>query len=249
MSVAALVLGAGSGTRFRASLGPAGADSEPPKAFSMLAGQTLLERSLRALGRCSAIVRLQPVLPEDSLSQPEGSPSSWAPVGARLGELGPRLAQPVAGGAERHHSVRAGLAALPDSIEWVAVHDAARPLVLPEEVARVIARAQETGAAFLAAPVRDSLHRVEGSVVEHAVDRSTMVVALTPQVFRRDWLEAAHEKAAAAGAAATDDVALVAGQGMAVHAVAGDPSNLKITTALDLALALAILRERGEMNG
>ena len=239
MSVAALVLGAGSGSRYRASLGPEGADPGPPKAFVELAGRTLLERSLRALGDCPEITQLVPVLSESDRGR-------WVSLALALGDLGDRLAQPVAGGAERHDSVRAGLEALAPEIEWVAVHDAARPLVPPGDVRRVVARARETGAAFLGAPLHDTVHRLDGDTVVETPARDTCVAALTPQVFRRDWLEAAHEKARAEGAGATDDVALVARLGVAVHVVRGDPANLKITTTLDLAAALAILRERGE---
>jgi 2-C-methyl-D-erythritol 4-phosphate cytidylyltransferase len=157
--------------------------------------------------------------------------AEWAPGLAAV----PKLGAPVAGGAERQDSVRAGLAALPPEVEWVAVHDAARPWVRPDDVSRVIRAARETGAAILAVPCADTVKRVkEGRVIE-TPPRNELWAAQTPQVFRRDWLEEAHAKAAAEGARGTDDASLVEALGLPVAVVPGDPSNRKVTTREDLA--------------
>lgn len=227
MRVAALVLGAGAGTRLRATLGDAA-----PKAFVALAGRSLLARSLAALAAVREIEWLIPVLPADALA-------AWPALKAELPDPS-RVAAPVAGGAERTDSARAGLAAIPSEATHVAVHDAARPLVRPSDVARVVEAARVYGAAILAEPVRDTIHRVrEGRIVE-TPPRSECWAAQTPQVFRVDWLREAY---AAADGPATDDAALVARLGRHVHVVGAEAENFKITTAADLAHAEALLAE------
>jgi 2-C-methyl-D-erythritol 4-phosphate cytidylyltransferase len=226
MRVAALVLGAGAGTRLRATRGDAA-----PKAFVALAGRSLLARSLAALAVVREIEWLIPVLPATALR-------AWPEVRAELADA-TRVGAPVAGGAERADSARAGLAAVPAEATHVAVHDAARPLVRPADVARVVDAARRHGAALLAEPVRDTIHRVrEGRIVE-TPPRAECWAAQTPQVFRVDWLREAY--AAGAGSPATDDAALVARLGHPVHVVEGHPENFKITTAADLARAEALL--------
>lgn len=224
MRVAALVLGAGRGERL---------GRDVPKAFVPLAGRPLIAHALATLCACPEIDRVVPVVPEAlRASLPEA-----------LGELADhaKLAPAVAGGATRQDSVRAGLEALPDDVRWVAVHDAARPRLRAEAVARVVAAAREHGAALLATPVTDTIKRVrEGRVVE-TPERAECWAAQTPQAFRVDWLRQGLEKAAAEGRVATDCSALVEALGMAVHVVPGEADNRKITDAADLARAEAEL--------
>jgi 2-C-methyl-D-erythritol 4-phosphate cytidylyltransferase len=160
-----------------------------------------------------------------------------------------KLADPVAGGRERQDSMRAGLAALPAGIELVAVHDAARPLVTPGAVRRVIAAARESGAAILAVPVRDTIKRVrDGRILETPV-RAECWAAQTPQVFRVEILREALAKADAEGRLGTDEAELVEALGVAVHVVRGEPENLKVTGPEDLLLAERILAVRGGTRG
>lgn len=237
MQTAALVLGAGSGSRLRESLASAAdRDALPAKAFVRLAGKTLLARSIDALLASGAVDVVQPVLPASDLPR-------WAEVAAELADAR-RVRAPVAGGATRQASARAGLGALPAGVGWVAVHDAARPLVAPADVARVIAAAREHGAALLATPLRDTIHRVADGAIAATPERDAHVAALTPQVFRTDWLREALDKAEQGGIVATDDAALVARLGVAVRVVLGSPDNVKITTAADLRAAERLLAER-----
>lgn len=223
MRVAALVLAAGRGERLGASV---------PKAFLPLAGRPLVVRAIEALAARPEVERIVPVLPAADVARFRALARDFA--GAD------KLAEPVAGGDERQDSMRAGLAALPEGAELVAVHDAARPLVRPDDVGRVIAAAARTGAALLAVPVRDTLKRVrEGRVVETLV-RAECWAAQTPQVFRAALLREALAKAEAEGFVATDDAQLVERLGAPVEIVAGDPGNLKITWPEDVALAEAI---------
>jgi len=234
MTVAALVLGAGSGSRLRQSTQRGGA--LPAKAFVPLAGKSLIARSIDALCASGACDVVQPVLPSADLAR-------WPEIARELADPA-RVRAPVPGGATRQASARAGLAALPSGVALVAVHDAARPLVLPADVARVVAAAREHGAALLAAPLRDTIHRVEAGEIAATPPREAHVAALTPQVFRVELLREALDKAEQAGIVATDDAALVARLGVKVRVVLGSPDNLKITTAADLLLAERLLAER-----
>jgi 2-C-methyl-D-erythritol 4-phosphate cytidylyltransferase len=242
MTVAALLLGAGRGERYRASLGDSPERTLPkallPKALVWLGGRPLLVRAAEALAAAPEVSRVVPVVAAEIL----GDLERLAPALFRLA----KLAAPVAGGAERQDSVRAGLAALPGSVRLVAVHDAARPLVRPEDVSRVIREAERFGAAILAVPIPDTVKRVRGGRIVETPPRSECWAAQTPQVFRVDWLREALAKAEADGVRGTDDAALVERLGVEVRVVEGPASNLKITTAADLALAEALLRsERG----
>jgi 2-C-methyl-D-erythritol 4-phosphate cytidylyltransferase len=228
MRVAAIVLGAGIGARLRATL-----DAAPPKALVSLGGVSLLARSLAALAAVREIEWILPVLPAEALA-------AWPRVRAELPDAA-RVLAPAAGGAERQDSARAGLAALPEGATHVAVHDAARPLVRVADVSRVVAAALAHGAAILAEPVRDTIHRVAGGRIAATPPRAECFAAQTPQVFRVDWLRAAYAKAEADGVVGTDDAALVARLGNPVQVLPGDPANFKITTAGDLARAEAWL--------
>ncbi|MBM4382724.1 MAG: 2-C-methyl-D-erythritol 4-phosphate cytidylyltransferase [Deltaproteobacteria bacterium] len=232
MTTAALVLGAGSGARLRESAGAL----LPPKAFVRLGGQTLLARSIDALLASGAVDLVQPVLPADDLAR-------WPEIARELADAA-RVAAPVVGGATRQASARAGLAALPAHVLLVAVHDAARPLVAPADVARVIATAREHGAALLAAPLRDTIHRIANGAIAATPAREEHVAAQTPQVFRVSLLREALDKAERDGIVATDDAALVARLGVAVRVVMSSADNLKITTAADLAIAERLLAVR-----
>lgn len=236
MTVAALLVGAGRGERYRASLPAAPApERELPKALLRLGGRALIVRAAEALAAAPEIDLVLPVVSEALLPEL----AREAPELARL----PKLAPAVAGGAERQDSVRAGLAALPAHVHLVAVHDAARPLVRPADVSRVVRAAEETGAAILAARATDTWKRVRDGRIVDTPPRAECFAAQTPQVFRADWLREALAKADAEGLLATDDAALVERLGVAVHVVEGPAGNLKITTAADLRLAEALLAQ------
>lgn len=145
----------------------------------------------------------------------------------------------VAGGATRSASVRAGLAQVPEGVEAVVVHDAARPLAHPGLFSAVLeALAAGADGAVAAVPVADTLKRVDadGTVVE-TVDREGLWAVQTPQGFRADVLRAAH----AGKPEATDDAGLVEAAGGRVVVVAGDRRNLKVTDPADLDLLEALV--------
>jgi 2-C-methyl-D-erythritol 4-phosphate cytidylyltransferase len=151
----------------------------------------------------------------------------------------------VDGGAERFESVANALAVIPPEVEFVAVHDAVRPLCPKEHIDAVFAAAEQHGAAMLAVPVADTLKRVDDTNrITETVPRAGLWAAQTPQVFRRDWLVEAYAKRSEVKGPITDDAQLMEALGRTVVAVPGHSSNFKITTQDDLELAEAIVAAR-----
>jgi len=153
----------------------------------------------------------------------------------------------VAGGERRQDSVGAGLAALPEGIEIVVIHDGARPLAEPELFDRCAAAAAESGAAIAATPVADTLKRVVEGVIAGTVDRAGLWAAQTPQAFRLETLRRAM--AASSGEIVTDEARLCEVAGLPVSVVPASPANLKVTHAEDIPVADALLRQRGGGRG
>jgi 2-C-methyl-D-erythritol 4-phosphate cytidylyltransferase len=203
------------------------------KPFLELLGEPVLVHSLRPLLADSRVVCVVVALaPADAASPPE-----W------LRELDPRI-QVVAGGDTRTDSVRAALGALPDDVDVIAVHDAARPLVTPDVVSRCIDVAVTGWGAVAGCPAVDTVKEVDGErAVLATPDRTRLWQAQTPQVFPADMLRCAY---VAATGEATDDAALVERTGGRVSMVDGGPSNLKVTRPEDVLVAEAILRGRRE---
>lgn len=151
----------------------------------------------------------------------------------------------VMGGVERHDSVQNALAMCANDIDLVAVHDAARPCVTREQIDAVFAKAIETGAAILAAPVHETIKRQgEGHVIAETISRAGLWLAQTPQVFDRKLLMDAYANKKKVEGPITDDAQLVEAMGAMVSIVESDLTNIKITTKKDISLAAAILKSR-----
>jgi len=213
MRTTAILLAAGSGRRM---------GSEMNKVLLPLAGTPIVTRAALALTRSPAIDELVVVARPDEL----GAVATVLPpldIPVRI----------VAGGAERHDSARAGVAAATGDI--VLLHDAARPFVTQDLVERVIAGAERHGACIPVVRVVDTLRRVgpDGFARAETVDRTDLVHVQTPQGFRVELVRQAL-KATPTGAIPTDDAAAVLAQGVAVFTVPGDARNIKITTPADL---------------
>lgn len=152
----------------------------------------------------------------------------------------------IVGGAERIHSVQAGLRETDPEAELIAIHDGARPLVTGEVIQEAIAEARKSGAAAPCVPVVDTIKRWEDGLGVETVDRSSLRAVQTPQVFEAGLIRAATQKALEDGELLTDDCGAVERLGKKVTLTRGSRENLKITTPLDLVLGEAILNARGE---
>lgn len=145
----------------------------------------------------------------------------------------------VEGGEERADSVANALKVLKPDVEFIAVHDAARPLMVKKWVDDVFEEAKKTGAAIPGIPVTSTLKHANNNVIEKTVSRDSLWQAQTPQVFRRDILEAAFENRDVS--VATDESQLVEASGHPVSIVEGSPYNIKITTSDDFQMAKALV--------
>jgi 2-C-methyl-D-erythritol 4-phosphate cytidylyltransferase len=213
--ICAIVVAAGSGSRFGGL-----------KQFEVVRGRTLTDWSVAAARSVADDVTV--VVPADlDVTQLPGD------------LLADRL---VPGGATRAESVRAGLTALPVNATIVVVHDAARAAATSALFHRVVDAVRAGAeAAICAVPVTDTVKSIrregEATLVEHTLDRTTLVAVQTPQAFTYATLLAAH----AAGLDATDDAGLVEALGIPVVVVEGEPTNVKVTAPSDLATVAQVL--------
>lgn len=152
----------------------------------------------------------------------------------------------VDGGSERHWSVLNGLNALSESVEIVAVHDGARPLLNLEQLNRCLDAAQSSGAAASARPVVNTLKRAdaEGRTLPEQIDRNGLWSMETPQVFRRELLLEAYGEVVSSHRLVTDEVSALECIGVQTLLVPDDFPNLKITLPGDLVLAKMIWERR-----
>ena len=225
----ALIPCAGSGSR---------AGTAQPKQYQSLAGQALVMHTVHALAQVPQIASGWLVLsPTDDHAWPQ---SDWPAHFQRL----------RCGGASRAESVFNGLRAMLaeglDGQDWVLVHDAARCLVQPEAVARLIDTCQgDAVGGLLALPLPDTLKTEAGGRVSTTVSREHKWLAQTPQMFR---LQALHDALAAVADSAfadiTDEASAMERLGLKPLLVEGSAQNFKVTYPADFALAEAILRSR-----
>jgi 2-C-methyl-D-erythritol 4-phosphate cytidylyltransferase len=151
----------------------------------------------------------------------------------------------IPGGKYRQDSVRAGLEHLDSATRWVAVHDAARPLVTPEQIECVFQQCASHAAAALAEPVNDTLKRADSNLlVSASVDRDQLYAMQTPQVFERQLIEEAYRAVYAENISVTDEVSAVERLGCEVVLVLNDDFNFKVTYPRDLPVAEFILKQR-----
>ncbi len=154
-----------------------------------------------------------------------------------------KVGKVIPGGERRQDSVRAGLAEV--RAEFVAVHDAARPLVRPKQIEQVFEAARQYGAAALAEPVKDTLKRVdEQNFICSSIEREKMYALQTPQIVLREVLSRAYEAIFAKNISVTDETSAVEQVGGKVAIVTNDDFNFKITFPNDLLLAEAVLKQR-----
>jgi len=223
----AIIAAAGAGKRLA---------GDRPKQFLELAGVPIIIHTLRAFERCDAIHEIVVVLPSAEIP---GFLATLEQHNLR------KFAQAVPGGQTRAESVWCGLNAVNPEAAIVAIHDAVRPLVTPDEIARTVQGAEERGAAILVAPVVDTIKEVSANQIVRTLDRGQLRRAMTPQCFSRGLLRQAYEGINVHDPALTDDGLLIERMGAAVMAIEGSTRNIKITCREDLAIAEALLSATG----
>lgn len=150
----------------------------------------------------------------------------------------------VEGGESRTHSVLNGILACEKEIGYVAIHDAARPLITEDIITQTVELAKSDSAAAPAVAVKDSIQRIyKGKMMEN-IDRETIMAVQTPQCFDIDLIRAALTKAIDSGTRLTDDCGAVTAIGQPVSITPGSYENIKITTPEDILLGEAILKGR-----
>ncbi len=217
MQAGILLLAAGSGKRFGGML---------PKQYVVVAGEPLLIHTLNSLAQEKRITVVQPVIAGDDRLY----------AGVTEGRQFPfDLLPPVTGGAERSISMQRGLAALPDFIDMVGVHDAVRPLPSKQLLKDAFDVAAEHGSAIPGVALHDTIKEIDrdGRVVR-TPDRSTLRAVQTPQVARREWFIEAIEKEGDRLESHTDDASVLEAAGFPVYISQGDSLNRKITTQADM---------------
>lgn len=204
-----------------------------PKALRPIAGTPMLVHAVRALEAARCVDLVVVVAPEEFVTD----------VQALMTQVAVEL-QVVAGGETRQASVLRGLIALPDDVDVVLVHDAARPLVPADVVTNVVAAVRAGHPAVIPAlPVVDTIKRIDStSHVVETIDRSELRAVQTPQGFSRAVLQRVH--AEADGDDITDDGGLVEAAGIPVLIIEGHEEALKVTRPLDLVIAEAIVAKR-----
>ena len=233
MHVAAIIAAAGRGLRL-------GADR--PKQFLDLGGRTILEMSLAALAASDRINEIVVALPAEHLD-------------AESKALKNAFKRPlvfVSGGTRRQDSVANAFAKTSAKADVILIHDAARPFVTEDVIARAIDGARTHGAAIAAVAAKDTVKQTgdanpDGSrLVRGTIPRDSVYLAQTPQAFRRDILSRALTEGEAIDA--TDEAMLVERLGLPVHVVQGDERNIKITTQEDLTAAQSAARQTSLMR-
>jgi 2-C-methyl-D-erythritol 4-phosphate cytidylyltransferase len=210
------------------------------KLFATIARKPVIAHTIQAFERASCVNEIIVVAREERHDAIKRIASD---------ESFKKLRAIIAGGERRQDSVRAGLGRLNPAAKYVAVHDAARPLVTPEQIERVFEQCQKDKAASLAEPVNDTIKRAGADlVVTGSVDRHQLYVMQTPQVFERALIEEAYRTADAKNASLTDEVSAVERLGRKVVLVLNDGFNFKITHPRDLALGEFVLKQRAHSD-
>jgi len=207
------------------------------KLFAMIAGRPVIAHTIRAFERANYVDEIIVVAREDRHAEIKTMVSD---------ENFKKVRSIILGGKHRQDSVRAGLDHLEAGAKYVAVHDAARPLITTEQIGRVFEQCQVHTAASLAEPIRDTLKYADTELfVAGPVDRHQLYAMQTPQIFERRLIEDAYQAVYAENASVTDEVSAVERLGRKVILVPNEDLNFKITYPRDLALAEFVLKRRG----
>lgn len=232
----AIILAGGSGTRM---------GSKNTKQFIDLAGVPVVARTIDVFQRCESISEIVIVAKKDEISL-------YKELIAKYGFS--KVAKVVKGSDSRQGSALCGFKAISPKTKFVAIHDAARPLVTTDIINRVVRSAHISRASIAAVPCKDTpkvIHPINHKIEESQkqVQRDKLWLAQTPQVFQVDLYRCAAYYALEKNFEATDDASLCEFTGFDVKCIEGSYENIKITTPEDLICAEAILRHRQGFTG
>lgn len=212
---AAIIVAAGQSKRLK---------SRVPKPFIYIDHRrTMLDMCLESFGKVPGLAYVIIATPQDYMEQAIQAIYRWKLAGIV-----------TKGGKEREDSVLKGLEVVPPGVKYVLIHDAARPLVSPGVIQRVLENAIRSGAAIPVIPVKDTLKVIRGGRVVKTLDRSTIGAVQTPQGFKLAALRKAFKKLGRRASRLTDDAAVMESSGARVKVVEGDLLNFKVTTPEDL---------------
>ncbi len=227
MHVSAIIVAAGAGRRIGGVI---------PKSYLPIAGRPLILRTVDRIFSSQRVAEVILVVSADEIERCRQLLEADISLKGRSYVL-------QAGGATRQQSVRRGLETISAGTDIVMIHDGARPFVSAALIDRCIAAAVAQGAAVVGLPVRDTIKRVStDGFVQSTPERAGLWEIQTPQIFQRELIVVAHERAAHDGLEATDDAMLMERMGKPVFVVAGERTNFKITVPEDLLLAEAMIR-------
>ncbi len=209
------------------------------KLFATIAGKPVIAHTIRAFERSGCVGEIIVVARKDRLDELKA---------IVRGENFKKVRSIIAGGKHRQDSVRAGLDHLEAATKYVAVHDAARPLITAEQIELVFEQCRIHAAASLAEPISDTLKYADAEfLVTGPVDRHQLYAMQTPQMFEREVIEDAYRAVYAENASVTDEVSAIERIGRKVILVPNKDLNFKITYARDLALAEFVLTQRSHV--
>ena len=224
MNNAAIILGAGAGTRMKA---------DKSKLLLEINGKTVLERTVETFSKIKEINEIIVVCRESDLDSFENV-------------LSPYNVSYCFGGETRQQSVMNAVETI-DECDYLLIHDGARPLITEKEITDTLTSAIQNGAAAVGVMVKDTIKVIDSNYqIVSPPDRSSLVSIRTPQIFEFKMYVDAVEKAKADGKDFTDDCQLIEYFGKPVFTVIGDYGNIKITTPEDLPMAEGVLKMRGE---
>jgi 2-C-methyl-D-erythritol 4-phosphate cytidylyltransferase len=208
------------------------------KLFATIAGKPVIAHAIQAFERSRSVTEIIIVARKDQHDEIREL--------ARAKSF-KKVRSIIAGGEHRQDSVGAGLDRLDDEAKYVAVHDAARPLVTSEQIEDVYAQCRVHGAAALAEPINDTPKRANVDlIITASVDRHQLYAMQTPQIFERGLIEDAYRAVYAGNVSVTDEVSAVERLGSKVVLVLNEDFNFKITYPRDLALAEFVLKQRAQ---
>lgn len=228
MYVTAIVLAAGEGRRI---------GGEIPKTFLPIAGRPLVLRTLDRMFEAHAVENVVLVIAANEIERCQSMLRADAALRDR-----PWLLQ--IGGLTRQQSAKRGLEKIGSDTDIVIIHDGARPFVSAGLINRCVEGAADKGAVVAGLPAHDTIKVVsQDQRIQSTPERSSLWEIQTPQVFHRELIVAAHERAEKDGVQVTDDAMVVERMGTPVYVIEGERTNFKITVREDVWLAETLIRE------